>query len=121
MKKYVFTVMEDICVANGKDVAATELIRTMNTYGKVEDYDTVVAGVKAEYQSANDALVAKYNEIADQKLTVDEIAIINEYRKQKASIVQASEAKAKNLENQLTAIKNENENRNRQILALLGK
>lgn len=88
MKKYVFTVKDDVCLANGKDVNATRVLEVMATYGTVENYDDVVATIKAEYQEALDNVVAQNEAIKAQNLTVEEIAIVNEYRRQRAIAVQ---------------------------------
>ena len=85
MKKYVFTIKDDVCAANGKDVEATELLAKMKLWGDVEDYDRAVAAVRAEYQATIDGLNAQLSAIKDQELTADEIRLIIFYRELKAA------------------------------------
>ena len=80
MRKYVFTVKDDICLANGKDVNATQIIDVMKTYGTVEDYDTHVAVIKKEYQDALDNVVAQNEAIKAQNLTELEVEVLNALR-----------------------------------------
>lgn len=88
MQKFVFTVKDDVCTANGKDVNATRILEVMHKYGTVEDYDAVVSGLKKEYQSVLDNVVAQNEAIKEQNLSADEIAMINAYRTQRAVAVQ---------------------------------
>lgn len=80
MKKYVFTIKDDVCAANGKPPEATELIEKMKLWGDVEDYEKVVASVRTEYQVVADNLTAQLNAIKEQGLTDDEISLLNSYR-----------------------------------------
>lgn len=121
MKKYVFTVKDDVCLANGKDVNATRVLEVMATYGTVEDYDDVVAKIKAEYQEALDNVVAQNEAIKQQNLTEEEIALVNEYRKQRAKAVQAYIDENTKLTTQLEEIKTEYENRITLISEIIGK
>ena len=88
MKKFVFTVKDDVCLANGKDVNATKVLEVMKTYGTVEDYEVVISKIKGEYQEALDNVVAQNEAIKQQNLTDEEIALVNEYRRQRAKAVQ---------------------------------
>lgn len=121
MKKYVFTVRDDTCIANEKDVNATRVLEVMRTYGTVEDYDTHVAVIKKEYQDALDNVVAQNEAIKAQNLTDEEIALVNEYRKQRAKAVQAYIDENSKLTSQLTEIKAEYENRITLISEIIGK
>lgn len=109
MKKYVFTVKDDVCLANGKDVNATHVLEVMKTYGAVEDYDTVIAKIKAEYQETLDNVVAQNEAIKHQNLSDEEIAIVNEYRKQRAKAVQVYIEENANLNKTLEEVKVEHE------------
>ena len=121
MKKYVFTIMEDVCEAHGKDTAKqNELLNVMTHYGKVEDYDKVIAPVQAEYQGVVDNLTAQINAIKEQELTVDEIKIVKAYRENKASVVNEYIAEADKYKAQLEAVKTENEQRVAKLKAILG-
>lgn len=121
MKKYVFTMKEDVCEAHGKDTAKqTELLNVMTHYGTVEDYDKVIAPVQAEYQGVVDNLTAQLNAIKEQELTVDEIKIVKSYRENKASVVNEYIAEADKYKAQLEAVKTENEQRVAKLKAILG-
>lgn len=121
MKKYVFTVKDDVCLANGKDVNATHVLEVMKTYGAVEDYDTVIAKIKAEYQEALDNVVAQNEAIKQQNLSDEEIALVNEYRTLRAKAVQAYIEENTTLTKQLEDIKAEYEKRITLISEIIGK
>jgi hypothetical protein len=121
MKKYVFTMKEDVCEAHGKDAAKqSELLAVMAHYGTVEDYERVIAPVQAEYQGVVDNLTAQLTAIKEQELTVDEIKIVKAYRENKTSVVSEYIAEADKYKSQLEAVKNENEQRVAKLKAILG-
>jgi hypothetical protein len=109
MKKLVFTIKDDVCLANGKDVNATQLIEVAKKYGTVEDFDTVVAAVRAEYQATLDNVVAQNEAIKQQNLSDEEIAMVNTYREQRAKAVKVYEDKVVELEGTLENVKVEHE------------
>jgi uncharacterized damage-inducible protein DinB len=109
MKKYVFTVKDDVCLANEKDVNAVRVLEVMKTYGSVEDYDAHIAAVKNEYQEALDNVVAQNEAIKQQNLTDEEIALVNEYRKQRAKAVQTYIDENARLNQTLETVKAEHE------------
>ena len=121
MKKYVFTVKEDICNANNKDSNATELLSIMSHYGTVVDYDKEVAVVKAEYQAAIDNLNAQLSAIKEQELTADEIAMIRAYRDNKNAVVSQYTATIKTYEDTLNNLRAEFENRIAKLRAVVGE
>jgi hypothetical protein len=100
MKKYVFTIKDDVCAANGKDVEATALLEKMRLWGDVEEYDAVVASVRAEYQVVVDNLTAQINAIKEQELTADEITLLTTYRACKKANGDAYQARIDELERQ---------------------
>lgn len=104
MKKYVFTIKDDVCAANGKDIEATELIEKMKLWGEVEDYEKAIASVRAEYQKVIDNLNAQLAAIKDQELTDDEIALLNSYRSCKKLTGDRFQARIDALEKQLDDI-----------------
>lgn len=120
MKKVVFTVREDVCQQNGKDVNATELLEKMTHYGTVEDYGRAIEAVKAEYQTSIDNLTKQIDLIKEQELTQDEIRMVNSYRQCKENVVSVHQAKEKEYERQLQAIKSENEQRVQKLKEILG-
>lgn len=98
MEKIVFTIKEDVCVANGKDAHAADLIAAMKKWGVVENYDDCIADIKKEYQANLDNVVKQYNEIKEQKLTPDELALVMAHRtavQNSLKGVQAENAKCK--------------------------
>jgi hypothetical protein len=109
MKKYVFTVREDTCIANEKDVNATRVLEVMRSYGTVEDYDTHVAVIKQEYQDALDDVVAQNEAIKAQNLTDEEIELVNDYRRLRARAVQTYIAENERLSTTLEEVKAEHE------------
>lgn len=109
MKKVVLTIMDDVCLANGKDVNATQLLNVAKTYGKVTDFDDEVAALKAEYQKTLDNVVAQNKAIEAQNLTEEEIEIVNSYRTQRAKAVQTYIEENKKLNQTLEEIKVEHE------------
>ena len=118
MRKYVFTVKDDVCALNSKDVNATELIEVMKLYGSVEDFDRVIASVKAEYQATVDSLTAQNEAIKAFNLTDDEYELIVAYRACKGKIEQKHLNRIDALENELVDIKNEEQIRCEKIMAL---
>ena len=119
MKKYVFTIKDDVCAANGKDTEATELLGKMKLWGDVEDYDNVVASVRAEYQVMVDNLTAQLNAIKEQELTEDEIALLNSYRACKKITGDKFQARIDALEQQLEKDRADYQKKAAQISELL--
>lgn len=109
MKQLVLTVNDAVCLANGKDVNATQLIEVMKTYGTVEDYNEHIAGVKKVYQEALDNVVAQNEAIKAQNLSEDEIAIVNTYRTQRAIAVKVHVDEKEELRQTLHNVKAEHE------------
>ena len=83
MKKVVLTINDAVCVQNGKDVNATELLKVMATYGEVTDFKDEVAAIETKYQTALDDVVAQNEAMKQHNLTKDEIEILNSYRTQR--------------------------------------
>lgn len=121
MKKLVLTIKDDVCLANNKDVNATRLIEVASTYGTVEDFDTVVAAVRAEYQATLDNVVAQNEAIKQQNLTEEEIAMVNAYRTQRAKAIKVYEDKCETLENTLVTVKAEQERMTKAIIEVIGQ
>ena len=121
MRKFVFTIKEDVCAANGKDVNATELLSVMTHYGSVEEYDKVIAAITAEYQASIDGLNRQLALIKEQELTEDEIKMVKAYRDGKNSVVGKYVAVAEEYAKQLEAVKQEAEQRTARIKAILGE
>lgn len=121
MKKYVFTVKEEICVKHGKDPSATELLGVLPHYGTVEDYESVVADIKLESQASIDKLTAHIKSIEEQELTDDEIALLRTYRANKDAVTASHLARENELTKQLQANRANLEQLIAKIKALLGE
>jgi uncharacterized protein YeeX (DUF496 family) len=109
MKKVVLTINDAVCLQNGKDVNATELLKVMRTYGTVEDFDSAVAQMKAEYQKTLDDVVAQNEAIKQQNLSEEEIAMVNAYRTQRAKAVKVYIDENAKLNKTLEDVKTEHE------------
>lgn len=120
MRKYVFTIKEDVCIANGKDVEATELLSKMRLWGDVEDYDRAISAVKAEFQDIVDKLSTQLTDIKDQELTVDELRLLLAYRENKSAVVAQYVDEAESYKAELAVIKSEFERKVSMLKAVLG-
>ncbi len=121
MKKFVFTIDEATCNANGKDVNGSELLAVMSKYGTVEDYDMVMATLKNEYQKTIDNVTVQYNAIKEQKLESDEIDILRAYRNCKAATNKIHTAECNALRAELQNVKATNQKVIENIKTLLGE
>lgn len=85
VKKYAFTVKEEVMSANDKTLPQLqELLKVLSHYGVVADYEADRKVENAEYQATIDGIKAQLEAIKEQKLTHDEIEIIKAYRLQVA-------------------------------------
>lgn len=101
-KKYVFHLQEDICIANKKDpLAVDKLLEVVRKYGTVDDYDAVVAVVRAGDQKIIDNLTAEVKKYESLNLTQDEICMINAYRLCKKDVEKVHTDKEEALSGQL--------------------
>ena len=121
MKEYVFTVMDDVCAANGKDVEATELLQKMSLYGKVEPLEKVLLAVKSEYQAVIDNITVQLNAIKAQELTPDEIVLLNAYRDCKTATGETYQKKIDSLEKYLEEVRISSQRRAAQIAELVNQ
>lgn len=121
MKKYVFTIKDDVCAANDKDIEATDLLAKMKLWGDVEDYEKVIAPVKEEYQRMVDNITAQLNAIKAQELTDDEIVLLNAYRGCKGATSEAFLHRISALEEQLAKDRADYQKKAEQISELLAQ
>lgn len=121
MKKYVFTIKDDVCAANGKDVEATELLAKMLLWGTVEEYEKATNAIRAEYQATIDGLTNQLGAIKEQELTEDEITLLRAYRACKQSNGDKYLARINDLEAQLGEISADHQKRLSQIAAILAQ
>lgn len=101
MTKVVFTIKDDICAKNGKDVKATELFSVMSKYGTIENFDTVMAKEKAELNSIINGLNAKLETIAEYNVSETELPVLKAHRGSVASEVGVVKAENENLKDSL--------------------
>ena len=121
MKNYVFTIRDDVCTANGKDIEATELLAKMSLWGDVANYDTAISEIKSEYQAIVDDLTAQNSAIKDQALTEDELKLVFAYRACKTEICEKFINRINVLEGELAEIKTAEQVRSERIMAILNK
>ena len=121
MKKYVFTIKDDVCAANGKDIEAADLLAKMRLWGDVEDYEHALATVRAEYQGVIDNLNAQLAAIKDQELTDDEIVLLNAYRGCKKNTGDTFLARIAALESELERTVAEYQQKSARITELLSQ
>lgn len=119
MKKYVFTIKDDVCTANGKDVEAFELREKMKLWGDVEEYDRVIEPLCAEYQRVIDNLTAQISAIKEQELTIDEMRMVEAYRANRASVVNEYITEVDKYKTELETIRSEFELKTAQLKAIL--
>lgn len=64
MKSYVITIMDDVCVKNGKDATMqANLITKLREYGTVEAYDEHIAKHDAKWQRSLDEIKAEHERV----------------------------------------------------------
>ena len=122
MEKVVITFREDIMAKHNKTLQQkTKLLELLKEYGAVEDYETVVASIKNEYQTSLDNLNKEYRAIADQHLTDNEIRVIKMLREILTLEGKDYLDRIALLEKTLNDVRSENQNRAKQIIAMLGE
>lgn len=120
-KDVVLKVREDVCLVNGKDPAATELIEKMRLWGEVVSLDDELARVHAKYQEIIDNITAQYQAIAAQELTSDEVILLNAYRTCKAATGEVYEKRINSLETCLEEVRVASQKKAEQIGQLLAE
>ena len=64
MKTYVVTIMDDVCVKNGKDATMqANLITKLKEYGTVEAYEDHIAKHDAKWQKSVDEIKAEHERV----------------------------------------------------------
>ena len=95
MKKVVLTIKDDICVKNGKDPNATDLLNVMSHYGTVEAFESAFAREKAEYETTINSLTSQIKAIEEKGLTADEFKLIKCLREIETAITAEKDAQIK--------------------------
>ncbi len=111
--------MPDVCKDNGKDPEATELLRKMETYGKVEPLQKVIDAVMVEYQESLGNALRQLEAIQELALTEDEIELLNFDRKRKAELGKNYQQRINELEQLIKDIGEKYKHRLAQISALI--
>lgn len=103
MRKYVFTVREDIMLKESKteDMLA-KLIGKMNEYGTVEEYDTVINRVSAEKDDELINLKAAYDNAKLRDVTDEEAEVINKIRDIAEKLANTYKVKYDNLKSRVS-------------------
>ena len=64
MKKYVITILDEVCLKNGKDEAMqANLVMKMQEYGTVESYDEHIAKHDAQWQKTVDEIKTEHEKV----------------------------------------------------------
>ena len=64
MKSYVVTIMDDVCLKNGKDETMQEnLLKKLKEYGTVERYEEHIAKHDAQWQKTMDEIKAEHEKV----------------------------------------------------------
>ena len=64
MKKFVVTILDDVCVKNGKDATMqANLVAKLQEYGTVEAYDEHIKKHDTQWQKTTDELKAEYEKV----------------------------------------------------------
>ena len=66
MKKFVVTILDDVCVKNGKDeTMQANLVAKLQEYGTVEAYDEHITKHDAQWQKTVDEIKAEYDKVKE--------------------------------------------------------
>lgn len=106
MKKVLLTIKEDAIHKNNlSEAEVRKLLDTMAHFGTVVEFDAAVASMQREYQGTIDELDKQLQKVEAQKLTADEIAIINSYREQKIVVCAEANERAEKFKSALNSHK----------------
>ena len=120
MKVIVITIQDDVCAKNGRDPEATALIEAARSFGKVESWDAAVAVERSKYQAVIDNMKTQLAAIEETGVTPEELKVLRAIREKSAIENAHFEKTIADRDEQLNAIRAENENRNEQIKNILG-
>lgn len=120
--KYVLTILEDVCNANGKtSEMANKLLETASHYGKLQHYADALKENNAEFQATIDNLNAQLKAIQDQRLTADEISLVSAYRQIVAKKIGEKDKEINELRAELTDVKTACELKIKRVQEVLGE
>ena len=82
MKSYVVTIMDDVCLKNGKDATMqANLLTKLKEYGSVEEYDTHIARHDAQWQKSFNEIKAEHDRVKEVACRDDfELAVLKACR-----------------------------------------
>ena len=82
MKAYVVTIMDDVCLKNGKDATMqANLLVKLKEYGKVEPYDEHIAKHDAQWQKALDEIKKEHDRVKEVACRDDaELEVLTAHR-----------------------------------------
>ena len=122
MKAYVFTMMDDVCTLNNKtEEQKKEVLKVLSHYGKVENYDDVVAVERAKYQSVIDNQTKQIEAIKEQELTADEMSMVRAYRSAVSGVVAKHEAVEAECKKTITTLEETLAQFKSRIIAVVGE
>lgn len=119
-RSIVIHIDEATCARNGRDPSATKLVEVAKTFGTVETLDSALAAERAKSQATINSLMAQNEEIKEYEVTPAELAVLKAMREKSKKESEQYEAAIKQRDDQLEAIRVENENRAATIRALYG-
>lgn len=120
MRSIVVHILDDVCAKNGRDPEATKLIEIAKTFGSVETLDSALAAERAKSQATINNLMAQNEQIKEYEVTPEELAVLRAMREKSKKESEQYTAAIKQRDDQLEAIRVENENRAATIKALYG-
>lgn len=123
MKSYVLTIMDDVCVKNGKDAAMqSNLLAKMKEYGTVELYDEHIAKHDAQWQKTVDEIKAEHDKVKAVACRDDfELAVLKACRVGVDNAVSAANAEKEKYRLELESHKEKLEVLKANITAVLGE
>lgn len=119
MAKFVLTIKEEICTANGKDVKATELLKVMAHYGIVEDYNAVIERETAPLKVTIDDLVKQNEAIKEFALDDFDMAILRVARQAKKKELDGKDVQIAELTQELKKVVEFHEKKQQELTAFV--
>ena len=120
LRSIVIHIDPNVCVQNNRDPNATKLIEIAKTFGQVEPLDSALAAERAKSQKTINGLIAQNEAIKEKQVTDDELEFLRFLRAQKQKDAKQYQAEITKRDEQLEAVRVENENRAAAIKALYG-
>lgn len=123
MKTYVVTILDDVCVKNGKDEAMqASLLAKIQEYGTVESYEEHIAKHDAKWQKSLDEIKAEHEKVKAVACKDDfELAVLKACRVGVDNAVSAVNAEKEKYRVELESHKEKLEVLKANITAVLGE